>query len=615
MANRYGIAFARRWAYLMVSLFVLFSLSGLAMADTTILDGMEGDTQALIDQLSKRLTAEPHRAELYYHLACAYDRQGWDDKAAQYMNQWIEVSNSDVFMKGDHVFMMDEKNDRIMAIDKATRKIVRKIDVGWSPRSMISIPHGDQLYVTNALANTVSVINTRELSVTDTIKVGRMPWNGKSSPEGDRVYVTNLKSNDISVIDVASNSVLETVKVGGGPWGIAVSPDGHTVYVSNQNSQNIQVIDTGSYNIVDVISVGSHPRDIALAPGDENKLYALDKDIASDEVEIYVVDLGNPQIMRALGVPSIDDPVLSRLDQMSLDDKLALLIGSDRPEKKKPEEKVVKRVPKPRLRGIPALMAIERSEDRPFRPVTDRKPEAVRLPMGGPMSLTGPEPLLRAYVKVPVVSSGKPLPLQEVEQEPEQKPVESVIVVTVPVGTPAPKEIFKHERTFEQKSAPKHAETPQSMKVPEQEETPKQKEASRQEKIVKQKKQPLKIIIVVKRNTLWKLALDNYGKVDSDVIAAIQDANPEIKDPDKIYVGQQIQLPALNTCKMFEGKSVRVKPNDSLYRIALKNYGIVDEKIYAEIQRANPRIKNINLIEVGQRIVLPTIDDIPLKEA
>jgi len=595
-------------AWLIVSLFILFPLASRAVADATIpsllpqfglrLNGTEGDTQELITQLSKRLAADPYRAELYYHLARAYDKQGWHEKAAQYMNQWIKLNNRDVFAKDSRTFMLDEKNDKLLVIDNATKQVIKKMDLGWSPKRIIPTPDGSQLYVPNALANTVSAIDTEKLAVSDTINVGRMPWNGKSSPLGERVYVTNLKSDSVSVIDTKSNAILESVKVGRGPWGIAVSPDGHRLYVSNQNSQDIQIVDTGSYSVVDVISVGTHPRDIALAPDNANKLYALDRDIANDEIEIYVVDLEDPRVVRALNVPATNDPLLSRFEDMSLRDKLALLGDVVSPERKSRES-----TPKPKMSDFPALMSMFSPPKGPVRPVTDRDatPGEVELPMGGPAPLAGPEPLMRAYIKAPVVSSGEPL-LLPMPPTTEQTPVENRLpVAQLSVGpAPEPKQAAAESKGESKSDAPP--------------EPARQEITVKQEVTVKQERQILRIIVVVRHDSLWKISLDNYGKANDEVYTEIQDVNQAIKNPDRIYVGQKIKLPVLNTYTAYEGKSVKVKSNDNLFRIALNNYGIANKKVYAEIQKANPRIKDVALITIGQRIVLPAISNIPFRE-
>jgi YVTN family beta-propeller protein len=545
---------------LVLSLIVLSGFIRIASGDMTLpglgprLEGEAGDVQTIIDRLTEKLYSEPYKAELYYHLAQAYSRQGWNDKAAQYMSQWIKLTNSDMVVKDPYTFVIDKENDKVLAVDNATKKVVREIDVGWSPRSAIPTPDGARLYVTNALSDNVSAISAEKMALTEMIKTGRMPWNGISSPQGDRVYITNLKSNDVSVIDTEKDTVVDTVKVGQGPWGIAVSPDGHRLYVSNQDSRDIKVIDTGSYSIVDVIAVGTHPRNIALAPDDESKLYAVDSDIISDEIEIYVIDLGDARIARALNVPVTNDPLLSRFEGMSLEDKLALIGSSSRIAEK--------RIADPRIEMALRQAIAPRSSSHSSRPFAARdiKTEPISLPVGGPLELVGPEqeedariladdleaimdtePTMELYAKVPSASAKGPAPLKE------------------------PKETARVERRV------------------------------------------LRIIIVVENDTLWAICMSNYGMANTGIFREIQALNPRIKDINIIYVGQSIKLPVLETETPYEGKFVIVKPNQNLFRIALGYYGTVDEKIYDAIQKANPLIRDPNVVWVGQRIMLPTL--------
>jgi YVTN family beta-propeller protein len=501
----------------------------------------ESEVQTLIDRFTEQLISEPYKADLYYHLARAYDTQGWHSKAAQYMRQWVRMSNSDVLVQNKYAFVVDEKNDKVLVVDRSTNAVIQKIDVGWLPKKAISTPEGNRVYVTNSLSNSVSSISTQKMSVVKTMKTGIMPWNGAPSPMGDRVYVNNLRSDNVSVIDTKTDTVVNTVPVGDGPWGIAVSPDGHKLYVSNQNSQEIQIIDTGSYSIVDVISVGTHPRDIALAP-DESKLYAIDDDIASDEVEIYVIDLDNIGVSKAMNVPSMTDtdPLLSRFNDISLENKLGLLgnlksgVNADGMI-----AKLDNQPPKTISSTAPKLSTA---------PLREREPET-ELPMGGPSPLESIEPLMRAHVKIPTRPSDKIIPMSEEEPEPAQK-----------------------SESSENSS-----------------------------------KRILRIIVVVQNDTLWRICMDNYGTTGKVVYKAIQEVNPAIKDVNKIYVGQQIRLPALFTDRLYDGSVVLVKPNDNLFRIALNNYGTVSTKIYDAILKANPVIEDITLIKVGQKIILPEI--------
>jgi len=50
-----------------------------------------------------------------------------------------------------------------------------------------------------------------------------------------------------------------------------------------------------------------------------------------------------------------------------------------------------------------------------------------------------------------------------------------------------------------------------------------------------------------------------------------------------------------------------VKPGDTLAELATEVYGYVDQKVLKLVQKHNPEISNINLINVGQKIVFPPV--------
>lgn len=489
------------------------------------------ETQSFIEQLTKYATSEPFRAELYYYLGKAYASQGWTDKAAQYMNQWLKMSNDGIVIKDNYAFLLDEKRDKVLAVDINEKKVVKEIDVDWLPKKLIPSADETKIYVTNSLANNVSVINTSSLSTEKAIKTGVMPWNGKSSPKGDKVYIANLESNDISVINASNDNKIKNIKAGNGPWSIAVSPDGHRLYVSNQDSHEIRTIDTGNYGIVNIIGVGTHPRDISLAPDDQNNLYISNSNISNGELEIYVVDLENSRIMGNMGVANISDPFLAKFQNISLEDKIKLVcsyVSSG--------GKIQKKLPIPRNEAIGKLA----SEDKgiQIRPVN-----ITNKSIGNGTIQPNIKPLGNEYVKIPP---------------------NSIILDTKPT--------------------------------------------------MENEKGVLRIIVVVKNDTMWKISMDNYGIATNGIYKAIQEINPGIKNLNMIYAGQEMKLPVIDLPKTEiaentpGGKIIVVKPNDSLSRIMLEYYGKANEKLCAMILNANPHIKDKNLIKWGQRLRLPHID-------
>ena len=94
---------------------------------------------------------------------------------------------------------------------------------------------------------------------------------------------------------------------------------------------------------------------------------------------------------------------------------------------------------------------------------------------------------------------------------------------------------------------------------------------------------------VQKGDTLAKIA-SKYGLTISELLSA----NPSIKNPDMIYVGQKITIPATKMA------TYTVQKGDTMYAIAKKF-----EISYSELLKANPNIKNPALIYVGQKITIP----------
>src|SRR5699024_615312 len=98
--------------------------------------------------------------------------------------------------------------------------------------------------------------------------------------------------------------------------------------------------------------------------------------------------------------------------------------------------------------------------------------------------------------------------------------------------------------------------------------------------------------IVEKGDTLWLIA-KRFGVSLEELIRA----NPQIKDPNKIYPGNRINIPLPSE----GGMSVyTVRPGDTMWLIA-KKFGISLERLL----KANPQIKDPDRIDVGQRIFIP----------
>lgn len=109
------------------------------------------------------------------------------------------------------------------------------------------------------------------------------------------------------------------------------------------------------------------------------------------------------------------------------------------------------------------------------------------------------------------------------------------------------------------------------------------------------------IYTVVPGDTMFRIA-NRYGISLQELIRA----NPQIPNPNLIYVGQMICLPKVVTptpppgvfCP--DGREYIVQQGDTMYNIA-RRFGITLE----ELIRANPQIPDPNVLQIGQTICIP----------
>jgi len=99
--------------------------------------------------------------------------------------------------------------------------------------------------------------------------------------------------------------------------------------------------------------------------------------------------------------------------------------------------------------------------------------------------------------------------------------------------------------------------------------------------------------VVQAGENLFRIAL-YYGMAYQTVAAA-----NGIINPDLVYVGQSLTIPAEGTAGPTGERTHVVQPGENLFRIALK-YGVTVQAIAV----AND-ISNVNLIYPGQTLVIP----------
>jgi LysM repeat protein len=109
----------------------------------------------------------------------------------------------------------------------------------------------------------------------------------------------------------------------------------------------------------------------------------------------------------------------------------------------------------------------------------------------------------------------------------------------------------------------------------------------------------LRSVIVERGDSLWKLAQRNLGR--GYLWRALLAVNPHLRDANHIETGSRIFLPASASSRA--STTLSVQSGDSLSRIARARFGHASS--WSCIARANPSISDPNLIFPGQILALP----------
>ena len=200
---------------------------------------------------------------------------------------------SPIALNRNRVFVVNTPSDTVDVIDKKTRKVVARIDVGIDPVGIAVRPDGKEIWVTNHVSDSVSIINTDPASPTYlqiVATIQEFDFKAKSTrfdePVGiafannDKAYVALSSENKIAVINVATRKVDKRLNIPAqDPRAIVVRGDRLYVipFESNNKTQlsggtgkidgNLVTFDANEHSIANnnVLSLG-HVTDIVKHP-------------------------------------------------------------------------------------------------------------------------------------------------------------------------------------------------------------------------------------------------------------------------------------------------------------------------------------------------------------
>ena len=189
---------------------------------------------------------------------------------------FVSPHASPIAISGGRVFVVNTPSDTVDVINRKTRKIIARVNVGIDPVSIAVRPDGKEVWVSNHISDSVSVIDNDPkrptyLQVIATIqefdpqtKATRFDEPvGIAFASNDKAYVALSSENEIAVINVVTREVITRLPITAqDPRAITVRGD--RLYVIPFESNNKTQLSGGTGKIDgDLVTFDAHKHSIA----------------------------------------------------------------------------------------------------------------------------------------------------------------------------------------------------------------------------------------------------------------------------------------------------------------------------------------------------------------
>jgi YVTN family beta-propeller protein len=189
------------------------------------------------------------------------------------MAQTVPLSPSALALSPDGkvIYVACATANRVLCLDKASRKIVGSIVVPQPPSGLALSPDGSQLFVTCvAPESKVCVVDVARRKMVGSIPVGHTALAPVISPDGKTLFVCNQFNNDVSVIDLAANREVRRIAVQREPVAADITKDGKYLLVANHlHSGRADAEDVAAVVSVIDVAAGKVIKDLRLPSGSE----------------------------------------------------------------------------------------------------------------------------------------------------------------------------------------------------------------------------------------------------------------------------------------------------------------------------------------------------------
>lgn len=210
--------------------------------------------------------------------------------------------------KRNRLYSTIENPDGLLAIDLATRKVIRKYDVqGEDPHMVLLSPDGETAFVSNVSTATIAAIHLAS-GKTKLIPTDKRPQGGVLSKDGKLIYMTNSDGNSITIIDVAKQENIGRIATSKGPGRIDVTPDGKAVIYNLQAGEGVGWADIASRKQTHEVKLPGPPLSMTLSPDGAHAYIGV-----QDHDTVAIVSVADHKIVKTFKTPANagPDPVMA----------------------------------------------------------------------------------------------------------------------------------------------------------------------------------------------------------------------------------------------------------------------------------------------------------------
>lgn len=148
---------------------------------------------------------------------------------------------------GKLLFVVDAAHDKLSALDIASDKVQKSIEIEEDAEGVTISPDGKTLAVCVEGSHHVLIVDAASLTIKANITTqGKNPEHCAFTPDGKSVVTSNEGTSNLDVIDLATNTSVGLIPMSGHPRGMGFIPGTSLLYVAQETANVVDVVDLGS---------------------------------------------------------------------------------------------------------------------------------------------------------------------------------------------------------------------------------------------------------------------------------------------------------------------------------------------------------------------------------